>query len=101
MLIIFVVLTIIIELPIVRLLLGNKDKIIFNIIAVNIVTNLLLNATLILLDVYKYVLLGEVFVIIAEAFLYKYAYREESLLKLMGISTLANIVSYEIGTLIF
>ena len=95
-----VLLTILIEFPIVRLLLGKKENIIFNITAVNTITNLLLNALLLLFNAYRYVLLGEAIVIVAEAFLYKYAYRDERLLKLIGISTLANAVSYGIGILI-
>lgn len=102
--------TIIIELPIVYLFIGkkNRDRYLFwTIILINVVTNLTMNGIISVAEILSYsslydlfILLMEIIVIIAEALMYKRIYKLK-VSRCILISIIANVASYFIGGFLF
>lgn len=96
--IIDLLLTIIIELPVMLVLFKRKDKMFISVvILINIITNLTLNIILsIFPNLFAIILLLEAIIIFIEAMMYKSFY-SLPVSKLLLYSAIANITSYFLG----
>lgn len=82
----------------------DRTKLLSNYILINIMTNVGLTFTYILTHLFNqinpfHLLILEVVIIVIEAFLYRYCYKELPLMKAILTSALANILSAVLGTL--
>lgn len=82
----------------------SKTKLLSNYILINIMTNVGLTFTYILTHLFGQInpldlLILEIIIILIEAFLYRYCYKEIPLMKAILTSALANILSAVLGTL--
>lgn len=94
------VLTVIIEVISAKLLFRiNFYADLFYIVLINIFTNISLNLILFIFNLYSYVLIFEVIVVLLEAILYKFYWRDKSFLSLLLLSLILNFNSYMFGFL--
>lgn len=96
------ILTVIIEVISAKLLfkINLYDDLVY-IALVNIFTNISLNLILYIFNLYSYVLVLEVIVILLETILYKFYWKDRSVVNLLLFSLILNINSYVFGVLFF
>lgn len=68
---------------------------------INIFTNISLNLTLYIFNLYFYVLVLEVIVVLLETILYKFYWKDRPVVNLLLFSLILNINSYVFGVLFF
>lgn len=100
--IIGIIITIIIETPVILIFLRKREKILLNSFLINTITNIILNGIIIPFIKYDITLfVAEFVIIIVEGFMWHFCIKDISKVRALATSLVSNVLSFVIGLIIF